>query len=44
MGVRLVNLADGDVVVAVARNVESIDESEVVPDGASEATGQEDDE
>jgi DNA gyrase subunit A len=52
MGVRLVNLADGDVVVAVARNVESMEDSEageggVEPpaqssDHVSEPTGEED--
>jgi DNA gyrase subunit A len=28
MGVRLMNLADGDVVVAIARNVESMEDSD----------------
>jgi len=49
MGVRLVNLADGDVVVAVARNVESIEDSEAgdvsdAPEVASEPVGEEDEE
>jgi DNA gyrase subunit A len=49
MGVRLVNLADGDVVVAVARNVESIEDSEAgdVTDAlevVSEPVGEEDEE
>jgi DNA gyrase subunit A len=36
MGVRLMNLADGDSVVAIARNVESIVESEVLEDSGSD--------
>jgi DNA gyrase subunit A len=36
MGVRLMNLADGDSVVAIARNVESIVESELLEDSGSD--------
>jgi DNA gyrase subunit A len=35
MGVRLMNLADGDSVVAIARNVESIEDSDAEPDTES---------
>ncbi|MEV5705891.1 DNA gyrase subunit A [Actinoallomurus sp. NPDC052274] len=35
MGVRLMNLADGDSVVAIARNVESIEDTEAEPDTES---------
>ncbi|MCW2943364.1 MAG: gyrase, subunit [Actinoallomurus sp.] len=35
MGVRLMNLADGDSVVAIARNAESIEDSEAEPDTES---------
>jgi DNA gyrase subunit A len=40
MGVRLVNLADGDVVVAVARNVESMEDSEAGEGGDLESPTQ----
>jgi DNA gyrase subunit A len=40
MGVRLVNLADGDVVVAVARNVESMEDSEAGEGGDIEPPAQ----
>jgi hypothetical protein len=36
MGVRLMNLASGVTVVALARNAESVAESAVVGDGAAE--------
>ncbi|GAB3957439.1 DNA gyrase subunit A [Actinoallomurus acanthiterrae] len=35
MGVRLMNLADGDSVVAIARNVESIEDTDAEPDAES---------
>ncbi|GAA4513271.1 DNA gyrase subunit A [Actinoallomurus oryzae] len=35
MGVRLMNLADGDSVVAIARNVESIEDADAEPDTGS---------
>jgi DNA gyrase subunit A len=35
MGVRLMNLADGDSVVAIARNVESIEDADAEPDAES---------
>ncbi len=35
MGVRLMNLADGDSVVAIARNVESIEDADAEPDTES---------
>jgi DNA gyrase subunit A len=35
MGVRLMNLADGDSVVAIARNVESIEDTDAEPDTES---------
>jgi DNA gyrase subunit A len=38
MGVRLMNLADGDSVVAIARNVESIEDSESV-EGSDDGEG-----
>jgi DNA gyrase subunit A len=40
MGVRLVNLAEGDVVVAVARNVESMEDSEAGEGGDLESPAQ----
>jgi DNA gyrase subunit A len=38
MGVRLMNLAEGDSVVAIARNVESIEDSDAEPDATGEVT------
>ncbi|MCW2858883.1 MAG: gyrase, subunit [Actinoallomurus sp.] len=35
MGVRLMNLADGDSIVAIARNVESIEDADAEPDAES---------
>jgi hypothetical protein len=39
MGVRLMNLSDGDSLVAIARNNDTADELEVLLDGAVDAGG-----